>query len=329
MARKRVTKKNSQRKRNSTSRKVPNPFKRFSNVTSTVKSIPWNEKTLLVALLLLMGIVAVSSEGGINNITGSFTEITGEATIIPDTGIGKAINDVFGVFYGFISPIYNLLGAGDIVTVKLLLSIILYMILVYSPLDLGSKMKGKGKVIAGLGAAFAAAVLPQGIIDTYILSFIPAALSLFIALGIVFVFLWILHKYKAKSSPGHLFKALSYFLIFIYTNTERADIVKLDIFLGSSTTGFFTSIPKIADFALLAALVYAFVRMLIEVFDAVANRDRRNIDIEGGLERTGRGLGTLTGAVAGAHNQRRGEKNKDLREEIAKAEEFANKEAKN
>ena len=318
MAKRRVTVRRATKKVDSR-KKFPNPFNIFRGVNSAIKEISWSEKNLLIALFVLMLFVSLISDNGIRSVTGSFIEITGEQTVA-DAGITQAINDVLGIIFGFVAPILGLLGSKDLITIKLFLAVILYLILVYSPLDIGRVMRGKGKIIAGLIALFVAAILPEQIIQTYLLNLIPGFASLILALGLILFFLWALHKYEAESSPGHLLKALLYFLTFIYINGERANII---------SAFYLTSTPevlnKVAEFALLAALIYSLFKIIIELYDAAGKRKRRIP--EGAIEETMGKAGRAAGKAYGSFKAEKEEKKekKKILEDTAGAEELAEK----
>ncbi len=315
MAKKRVVVRRATKKVDSR-KKFPNPFNIFRGVNSAIKEISWSEKNLLIALFVLMLFVSLISDNGVLSVTGSFTEVTGKQ--IADAGIVQAINDVFGIFLGIVSPILGLLGSRDLITIKLFLAVILYMILVYSPIDIGRVMRGKGKIIAGIIALFVAAILPEQIIQTYILYLIPGFASLILALGLVLFFLWGLHTYDAESSPGHLLKALLYFLVFIYINGERAYIASLDYLTGAPGV-----LNNVAKYALLAFLIYSIFRIFIELYDAFGKRQRRVREgaIEEGLSKAGRAAGRAVGSFQGSREQ---EKKRRL-EDMTGAEELAEK----
>jgi len=303
MAKRKVTRKNSQRRKNLTS-KVPNPFRRFSNVTSTVKNIPWNEKTLLVAFLLLMGIVAFSTNGErLNEITGSFVQVTGEQTALDATKVSARITSVFTLITeGLATPIFGLLSRGGdgslddsgVLFVKILLIIILYFILAHA--GLGSMFGGKGKFIAGVISFLGIALLPSSIIQLYIVNLIPNFLEFLFGLITILFLLIMVHRVKVESRAGHVLKAIFYLLLWVLIPALEA------LIFGTAAAGGTQAVEgllgfgifrEVATWTVTAAWIYTTIMIFVEIVRA----GRRDSDSRAeSPKEAGKALGETLGA---------------------------------
>src|SRR3989344_7171174 len=224
MVKKRVSRRNSSRspvrrnnlrKVDSVSNSLRKNSSSFLNTFSSLTQMPITEKGLLVALLVFIGIVAFSTNSStINQITGSFTQVTGEQALT-GADLGVRISGIFSLITdGLLAPVFGLLSpTPNILFIKLLLVIILYFILSFA--GLGSMFGGKGKFIAGVISFLGVALLPESIVNLYIINLIPGFLAFLLSLIAVIFFIVVLHKIKVESRPGHALKALLYFLLFI------------------------------------------------------------------------------------------------------------------
>ena len=159
MVKKRVSRRNSSRspvrrnnlrKVDSVSNSLRKNSSSFLNTFSSLTQMPITEKSLLIGLLVFIGIVAFSTNSStINQITGSFTQITGEQALT-GADLGVRIRGIFSLITdGLLAPVFGLLSpTPNILFIKLLLVIILYFILSFA--GLGSMFGGKGKFIAGV-----------------------------------------------------------------------------------------------------------------------------------------------------------------------------------
>lgn len=283
MAKKRVLKKvSSKGNKINAKRNIPNPFNRFNNLGASIKEIPLTEKTLLIALLVFMGIVAFSTNSDNLNV------ITGAA--IGPQDLNEKITLVISLLTeGFGKPFFDLLApTPNILFIKLLLVIVFYVLLSYAA-GMKNRFGGKGSIIAGILAFLGAALLPDAIINLYVVQFIPGFISVAGAVLILIGGLYWLFTREVDSRSGHGLKALGYFLAFIIIS-EIEDMIS-------------NALPQqafknIADWIVLIAFIFALIMFIVELvrsfsgvgqaaWTAASERDERHRGEREGREDVG------------------------------------------
>ncbi len=277
MTKKRVRRVSSKVSRIKVKRNIPNSFNRLNNLGSSLKEIPLTEKTLLIALLVFIGIVAFSTNSeNLNAITGA---------AIGAQDLNEKITLVISlVTEGFAKPLFDLLApTPNIFFIKLLLTVVFFVLLSYAA-GMRNRFGGKGNIIAGILAFLGAALLPDSVIHLYIIQFIPGFLSVAGAVLLLIGGLYWLFTREVDSRSGHGLKALGYFLAFIIIS-EVEDMM--------SNTGITSNIipsnafRNIIDWIILIAFIFALIMFIVELVHAF------------------RGLGQRAWGAAGERDERR------------------------
>jgi|SRR3989344_1065966 len=286
MAKKKLLKKFfSKRNKINAKQNIPNPFNRFNNLGDSIKEIPLTEKTLLIALLVFIGIVAFSTNSDNLNV------ITGAA--IGPQDLNEKITLVISLLTeGFGKPFFDLLApTPNILFIKLLLVVVFYVLLSYAA-GMRNRFGGKGNIIAGILAFLGAALLPDAIINLYIVQFIPGFISVAGAVLILIGGLYWLFTREVDSRFGHGLKALGYFLAFIIIS-EIEDMIS-----NALPSGAFRNI---VDWIVLIAFIFALIMFIVELVLALS------------------GVGQAAWTVAGERDERRGrerEGREDVQDEL-------------
>lgn len=266
---------------------IPNPFNKINNVGSAIREIPLTEKTLLIALLVLIMIVAFTTNSE------NLVAITGAAVSAGE--VNEKITLVISIFTeGIAKPFFDLFGKQDVLAVKLILVFIFYLVLAYG-FRLKDKFEGKGGIIAGLTAFILAAVFPTSIINIYLIGLIPGLLWVIFSTLIFFAILYWLYRTEVEHAPGHVMKAVAYLFVAIVVISE------LDDFL---TKGFyFTTFQSMADWIVTILFIYSLVMVVAELWKAFNKK--------GGMtwaKEKGRTAGELVGSVKEGYETSREEK---------------------
>jgi len=238
---------------------IPNPFNRLSGAGSLIKNIPLTEKTLLIALLVFIGIVAFSTNSdNLTSITGAFVDVTGEQTINTGT-ISQSISNVFSIITeGIAEPIFNLWGTDNILIVKIFLLFVIYILLVYGA-GLKDKFEGKGKIIAGILSFMVSALIPSKIIETYVGELIPGVITFFFSLIFIILVLYWLYKLKVESRFGHAIKSIIYLFFVLTINFKLGNLLTKIVDVP-------TIFNETVSFAIAIAIIYALIMGIVEFF---------------------------------------------------------------
>ncbi len=257
MAKKRLSKSSRMKKAATSDSKksgILDSFKKILGIGSAVRNIPLTEKTLLIALLVLMGLVAFTTNSeNLNAITGA---------VIGAQDLNEKISLVISLITdGFAKPVFDLLSpTPNVFFIKLILVILFYFLLSYGA-GLRNRLEGKGNVIAGIIALLGAALLPQSFIDNYIVNFIPGLISAAVGVLILFLLLYWLFTREAESRAEHGLKALGFFIAFIVISEIGGMIA------NATVQGAFFNIM---DWITIIAFVFAIIMFIVELVRALS-----------------------------------------------------------
>lgn len=230
----------------------------FKNrIYSFFKSIEWDEKVLLILLLVFMGIVAIGNSSNMTAITG--------AAIDPGR-MSDTIKSILGLITeGIAKPLFDFLSGNNeqVLFIKLAIAIIVYLFLAFGA-NLREKFAGKGNVIAVLISLIVIGFMPSNIIDTYIASVVPGYIVLVASFIIPFLMLYGMHRWRAESSAGHVMKAIIYFFIFLLVGQPVTGIT----IRGAGIT------EDIFGFAEVIMSVYALFMVVWEIIHAFGRYER-------------------------------------------------------
>lgn len=257
-------------------RNIPNPFNRFSSITTKLKGLPV-EKLVIVVLIILVGLMALDSKGyNLTNITGKgIRSITGNQ-VGSAAGIADAINNIFSIITeGIAKPVFEQFGTHNVVFLKLIILVFLYLALAKG-LNLEDKLHGTGKIIAGLTAFIASALVPPEVLNVYVLQLIPGIVSLALSVIIFIVILYWMHKVEAESGIGHFVKSLVYFIIalMLIKSSENFITIRGNITSMTNSTIFGDIGPLVLNFILIYCIVMFFIE-LFKIRHYIGRRRRR------------------------------------------------------